>query len=88
MEPGLWHATMGSMNTQETPYRHTRLLRKPAVIDRVGLSETTLWRLERAGRFPKSIRISPGAVAWRESDIEAWIADRVAEKSLNVSSTR
>ena len=58
---------------------HTRLLRKPAVLARVSLSDTTLWRLERTGKFPKSIRISPGVVAWRESDVQAWIEARCAE---------
>ena len=60
----------------------TRLLRKPIVLDRVGLSATTIWRLERAGKFPRSIRISPGAVAWREADIEAWIAERAKARCL------
>lgn len=64
------------MSTQTAAPEHTRLLRKPAVLDRIGVSDTTLWRLERRGDFPKSIRISPGAVAWREHDIEAWIASR------------
>lgn len=64
------------MSLQTIAPHHTRLLRKPAVLERVGLSDTTLWRLERAGRFPKSIRISPGAVAWRETDIENWITER------------
>lgn len=54
----------------------TKLLRFPAVRDRVGLSHSTLWRLRRSGEFPMPIRISPGAVAWRESDIEEWIASR------------
>ena len=67
---------LGIMQTQATSPSPTRLLRKPAVIDRVALSDTTIWRLERAGNFPRSIRISPGAVAWRESDIEAWIEKR------------
>jgi len=57
-------------------YPQTRLLRKPAVLDRVALSDTTIWRLERAGKFPKSFHVSPGAVAWREADIEAWINQR------------
>ena len=64
------------MQTQETSHTPSRLLRKPAVVARVGLSATTLWRLERAGEFPRSFRISPGAVAWREADIEAWISQR------------
>lgn len=58
---------------------HTRLLRANEVRQRVGLSHSTLWRLQRSGGFPVAIRISPGAVAWREADIEAWIAARVAE---------
>jgi len=58
---------------------HSKLLRKPAVLARVGLSDTTVWRLEKAGKFPASIRISAGAVAWKESAIEAWIGEREAE---------
>ena len=64
------------MRGHELAPAFTRLLRKPAVLERVALSDTTIWRLERAGKFPHSIRISPGAVAWREADIEAWIAER------------
>lgn len=67
------------MQTQDFSPTPTRLLRKPAVIDRVALSDTTIWRKVRAGTFPKPLHISAGAVAWRESDIEAWIAQRVAE---------
>jgi prophage regulatory protein len=66
------------MRAQQIPVNPTRLLRKRAVCDRVQLSSTTIWRLQRAGRFPKSIRISAGAVAWREADIERWIAERAA----------
>ena len=65
------------MSTQEFAPTATRLLRKPAVIARVGLSSTTIWRLERAGQFPRSIQISRGAIAWREADIEAWITERM-----------
>lgn len=64
------------MSTQSSTAAPTRLLRRRAVAERVGLSAVTIWRLERSGAFPKSIRISPGAIAWRESDIEEWIAER------------
>ena len=64
------------MASPETP---SRFLRKPAVVARVGMSGVTIWRLQKRGDFPQSIRISPGAVAWREADVEAWIAARVAE---------
>jgi prophage regulatory protein len=39
----------------------------------VNLSRTTLWRLARVGDFPAPVRISPGRIAWRRSDLERWI---------------
>lgn len=56
-----------------------RLIREPIVLERIGLSSTSRWRLERAGKFPRGIKISPGARAWLESDVDAWIAARVAD---------
>jgi prophage regulatory protein len=59
-----------------------KLMRRPAVEERTGLKKTTIYKLIRAGDFPKPIQLTgaPGksrcAVAWRESDIEAWIAKR------------
>ncbi|WP_198947976.1 helix-turn-helix transcriptional regulator [Magnetofaba australis] len=51
-----------------------RILRKPEVRKLTGLSGTTLWRRERAGDFPKSVRLSPNAIGWRRSEVEAWMA--------------
>lgn len=64
------------MSTKASTPAPTRLLRRRDVAARVGLSAVTIWRLERAGQFPKAIRISPGAIAWKESDVEDWIAER------------
>jgi prophage regulatory protein len=69
------------MSTHATTSTPTRLLRRRAVAERVGLSAVTIWRLQRTGQFPKSIQISPGAVAWRETDIERWIEEREAATS-------
>lgn len=40
------------------------------------LSDTTIWRLEKAGKFPKRIQISPRRVGWLESGVLAFIAER------------
>lgn len=53
-----------------------RILRRPAVIDRTGLSNTTIWRLYRADKFPRPVQLSANAVGWRESDIDAWLESR------------
>lgn len=44
------------------------------VIIQSNLSATTIWRRERAGTFPKRRRISPGRVAWLQSEIDDWKA--------------
>jgi prophage regulatory protein len=55
-----------------------RILRKPAVLAIVGMSYTTIWRRYRSGDFPRPIRLSPGCVGWRESEITRWLAARPA----------
>ena len=54
----------------------TKILRKRAVVARVGLSGTTIWRMCRDKRFPAPLQLSLNAIGWRESDIEVWIAQR------------
>jgi len=44
----------------------------------VGLSRVTLYRAEKAGRFPKRRQITAGRVGWLRSEIEAWILNRPA----------
>ena len=54
-----------------------RFLREPEVKHITGLSRTTRWRLERAGKFPKRIPISENAKANLLSQIVDWMAARV-----------
>lgn len=50
-----------------------RLLRLPDVIERTGLSRRTIYRKMNAGEFPASVKLGANAVAWRQSQIEAWM---------------
>ncbi|MDX9998093.1 MAG: AlpA family phage regulatory protein [Phenylobacterium sp.] len=45
------------------------------------LGRTTWWRLIRAEQAPRPIRISPGRVAWLESEILEWIDERRGGRS-------
>lgn len=40
------------------------------------VSRTTRWRMIKAGQFPSPVRISRGRVAWRESEVVRWLAER------------
>jgi predicted DNA-binding transcriptional regulator AlpA len=64
------------MPTADDPDRPMRLICWHEVRRRVSLSRATVWRLERAGKFPPRVRISAGRVAWRESEIIDFVAGR------------
>lgn len=53
-----------------------KVLRLPDVIARVGLGKTSIYRSISDGNFPAPIALGSRAVAWRESDIDAWLAAR------------
>ncbi len=50
-----------------------KLLKLPAVLDATALCRSTVYQLERDGRFPKRVAIGPRSVAWREDEIAEWI---------------
>ena len=53
------------------------LKRLPDVLNRVGYSRSTIYQLIADGKFPKPVSLGARAVAWLESDIDAWIAARI-----------
>ncbi|WP_235884818.1 helix-turn-helix transcriptional regulator [Bradyrhizobium frederickii] len=48
-------------------------------------SKVQLWRLERAGKFPQRVKLSPQRVAWIESEIDEWIAARISARRESVA---
>lgn len=54
-----------------------RLLPTAVVLDRVCMSKTQLYRLINSGEFPKPIPISRNRVAFLESEVNAWIENRL-----------
>jgi len=54
-----------------------RILRINTVLDRTGLSRSTMYRKMQNGTFPKNIRISTRCAGWRESAINAWLRNPI-----------
>lgn len=52
-----------------------RILRIKAVLDRTGLSRSTLYRKIQDGTFPKQVQISTRCAGWRESAVNAWMSN-------------
>lgn len=55
----------------------TRLLRLKEVMDIVGMKRSTIYEHIQTSKFPRPINIGPRAVAWLNTDIQNWIAQRV-----------
>jgi prophage regulatory protein len=49
-----------------------RMLNEVQLLAIVPLSRTSLYRLERAGKFPRATYISPNRRVWYEDEIVAW----------------
>jgi len=55
-----------------------RFMRTPEVMAAIGLGRTTIYYMEKAGRFPARRLIGPGTTGWLESEILEWMRSRPA----------
>ncbi|HUT77818.1 MAG TPA: AlpA family phage regulatory protein [Polyangia bacterium] len=53
-----------------------RVLRRSEVVAMVGLSISTIRRLEERGAFPKRIKLSRQAVGYLQDQVVEWIVNR------------
>jgi prophage regulatory protein len=58
-----------------------RVIRKPELLTIIGLSDPTIWRMEKDGRFPKRIRLGGNSCGWLESEVDVWLQERAAERT-------
>jgi prophage regulatory protein len=47
-------------------------------------SKAHLFRLIRAGKFPKPIRLGENRIAFPESEIDDWVASKIAERDAKL----
>jgi len=61
-----------------------RLIYYPEVRKLTGLSRSTIWKLEKAGNFPKRRLITTNRVAWLESSVHSWIESRIEVEGAEI----
>ena len=54
-----------------------RFLRLPEVIQISGYRRSSIYEMIKAGNFPAPVHLGPRAVAWLESEVEAWMQERI-----------
>jgi prophage regulatory protein len=57
-----------------------RILRFAQVKDLTGLKHSAIYQRMLAGTFPRPVPLGPKARGWIESEVQNWIAERVAER--------
>lgn len=67
-----------------------RVYRTPDVTRLTGYSVFHLWRLERAGRFPRRFKLNGdggarGAVGWVQAEVDEWLKQRAASRFTDES---
>ena len=70
-------ATLAQMQGQQAQAR-ARILRRPDVELRTGLSRSAIYALMAKRQFPAAFPLTAKAVGWLESSIETWIAERAS----------
>lgn len=53
-----------------------KLLRRREVEERTALARSTIYDWMQRGDFPKPVVLGARKVAWRESDVNAWLEAR------------
>jgi prophage regulatory protein len=54
-----------------------RIIRLKTVLERTGLSRSTLYRKIADGTFPRQVPISIHGAGWYESAVQQWIANPI-----------
>ena len=58
-----------------------KILPRPEAATRAGFSVSTLKRLEAASDFPTKVKISAARVGYLETEVDAWIEQRAAQRT-------
>jgi len=53
-----------------------RFIRSREVVEMIGVSRTTLWRMVREGSFPRPVRITERSLGYVLEAVEAWMQAR------------
>jgi prophage regulatory protein len=62
-----------------------RFMRRPEVLELVGVSDSTLYSMIRARKFPPAIGIGDRCVAWSRRAVLEWMERKVRQSNREVT---
>lgn len=70
---------------KEKQAQNVRLIRRKEVEAKTGYGPSSIYAEMAKGRFPKPVVLSERRVAWIESEINLWIAERIANRNASIA---
>ena len=64
------------------------ILRLPEVKTRIGLSRSSIYLRVSQGAFPPPVSLGGRAVGWIESEVDEWLANRIAESRKELAARK
>jgi prophage regulatory protein len=58
-----------------------RMLRLSQVVKKTGLGKTSIYELQKGGRFPKSVHLTGHSVRWIEAEVETWLVQQAQART-------
>lgn len=59
-----------------------RIMRLKEVIEKTGLSRSTIYNLISQGKFPKQIDLGARSVGWVDTEIEDWLLAKIELRDI------
>lgn len=59
-----------------------RLIRLPVVVERTGLSRSTIYKRAAVGDFPKPVPLGNSLSGWVEDEVDAWVEARISDRDV------
>jgi prophage regulatory protein len=59
-----------------SPRNPIRMLRLSQVVEKTGLGKTSIYELQKEGRFPRSVHVTGHSVRWIEAEVETWLVQQ------------
>ncbi|MCX0428849.1 helix-turn-helix transcriptional regulator [Aeromonas veronii] len=64
-----------------TPNQTLRFIRVGEAVKKTGLSKSSIYDLMAQDLFPKTVRLGARSVAFIESEIDAWMVERITTRN-------
>jgi prophage regulatory protein len=58
-----------------------QIIRKPELFSKLSLSDSTVWRMEKTGKFPRRIKLGGNSVGWFANEIDEWLSKKYADRT-------